>query len=354
MREIKIKASKEYDIVITSGRQNLLFQLENHKLKNFYVITDENVYEIHRAYFDLLRDKVLGISIIRAGEDFKNYETVSKLYEDMIKKDVNRKTTVMAIGGGVVGDLAGFIASTFMRGLKLVQIPTTLIAQCDSSVGGKNGYNFNNIKNLIGNIYQPDLVYIDVNFLKTLSSREYVNGMAEVIKYGFVCNKNFFNYLNENKKGIMEREADKLLHIVYECVKIKGKIVEEDELDADKRHILNFGHTIGHGIESASHFNILHGEAVSIGMAAESFIALKLGLIDIKDYEKLISLLKFFNLPVKFSNLKIEEILEYIKKDKKKISKDIKLILPDGIGHAIITSELKHSFIYEALNEFTK
>ncbi|SKA83591.1 3-dehydroquinate synthase [Caloramator quimbayensis] len=353
MKEIKIKASKEYDVIITSGWHNLLFQLENHKLKNFYIITDENVYNIHKTYFDLLTDKASGIFIIKAGEDYKNYDTISMIYEDMIKKKVNRKTAVIAIGGGVVGDLAGFAASTFMRGLRFVQIPTTLISQCDSSIGGKNGYNFNYIKNLIGNIYQPDLVYIDVNFLKTLSLREYINGMAEVIKYGFVCNKDFFNYLNDNKKGIMEREADKLLHIVYECVKIKGRVVEEDELDTDKRHILNFGHTIGHGIESASDFNILHGEAVSIGMAAESFIALKLGLIDTKSYDKLISLLKFFNLPVKF-DLKIENILEYIKKDKKKISNDNKLVLPDGIGHAIITSEIKESFIHETLKEFTK
>lgn len=353
MKEIKIKTSKEYSVIVTSSHQNLIFQLEIHKIKSCFIVTDENIYNLHRRYIDLLKDKAVGIYIIKPGEESKTYDVISQIYEEMIKRNVNRKTAIVAIGGGVVGDLAGFVASTFMRGLKIVHIPTTLVAQCDSSIGGKNGYNFKNIKNIIGCIYQPSFVYIDVNFIKTLSEREYINGLSEVIKYGFICNKDFFNYIETNKKGILERESDKLFHIVSECVKIKGSIVEEDEFDKDKRLILNFGHTIGHGIEIASNFKFTHGEAISLGMVIESYIALKLNLIDEKTYYKLISILSFFALPVKYT-IDIENILVYIKNDKKKTSNHIKFILPSKIGSAIIIDNLKYDFIYNCLNEFNK
>lgn len=354
MREIRIKASREYSLFITSGSANLLFQLETHKLKNFYIITDENVFNLHKEYFELLKDKTVGLYIIKPGEESKNIGSVSRIYDDMIIKDVNRKTVVAAIGGGVVGDLAGFVSSTFMTGLRLLQIPTTLMAQCDSSIGGKNGYNFNNIKNIIGTIYHPVMVYTDVNFIKTLNEREYKNGIAEIIKYGFVCDRNFFNYIEENKKGIREREVDKLLHIVSECARIKGRIVESDEYDTDIRQVLNFGHITGYALESISGFGLSHGEAVSIGMVIETFMALRLGIIDEESYKRLISILNYFNMNYSLGDIEPAYLVEFIKKDKKKISKDIKFALPDKIGHAIITAEINKNFIYDTLNEFMR
>lgn len=234
MKEIKINTSKSYNVIVTSGNQNLLFQFDMHKTNCCFIITDKNLYNLHKRYFEILKEKTIGMYIIEPGEESKNYQVILNIYEEMIKCNVNKKTTVVALGGGVVGDIAGFVASTFMRGLNIVQIPTTLIAQCDSSIGGKNGFNFKNIKNIIGCIHQPSFVYADVNFLKTLNEREYINGLAEVIKYGFICDKDFFNYLESNKKGILEREVDKLIHIIFECAKIKGKIVEEDEFDKEK------------------------------------------------------------------------------------------------------------------------
>jgi 3-dehydroquinate synthase len=351
MKEIKIKASREYNAYIDSDISNISSIFEKYNIRKTFVITDENVLRIYSGLVDNLKEKALGIFVIKPGEESKSQETMTEIYRQLINSGADRKTTVLSFGGGVVGDLSGFAASTFMRGINLVHIPTTLLAQSDSSIGGKNGYNLFNTKNIIGTFYQPLLVYIGVNFLKTLSEAEYINGIAEVIKYGIVCDSALFQYLLDNKKEILERDIDKMLYIINECVKIKGGIVEKDERDSDSRQVLNFGHTIVHGVESIINFRLTHGEAVAIGMNIEAYMAYKLGYIEKQYYHKIINLIKDFKLPLEDKEITSEGLMEFIKRDKKKEESNIKFALPYGVGNAIITADIKKDIIINAIKE---
>jgi 3-dehydroquinate synthase len=354
MREVKIRASKEYSVYISSGSSSFPSLLEKYKVKKCFVITDENVYNLHKDFIEIFKDIIVGIKVLKPGEDSKSFDVVLGIYEELLNKDVNKKTAILAFGGGVVGDIAGFVAATFMRGITLIHVPTTLMAQCDSSIGGKNGFNFKKYKNIIGTFYQPLFVYIDVNFLKTLNEKEYKNGIAEIIKYGTVYDAALFNFIEENKKGIEEKEIDKLLHIVCESAKIKGSIVEKDEFDSEMRHVLNFGHTIGHAIESLSNFKISHGEAVAIGMNIESYISVKQNLLDMKSYDRIVNIIKYFRLPILPEDIREDKIFEVMKKDKKNTTNNVRFVLPDRIGHAIITSEIKQGFITQNIDELLR
>lgn len=349
MKEIRVNASRVYSIYVCSDFNLLKTLIELYKIHSAFIITDKNIYNLYHQYFEDYKDIIVGKSIVEPGEKSKNLETVKNIYETMLEKDINKKTAIVAFGGGVVGDIAGFVSSTFMRGLDLIQIPTTVMAQCDSSIGGKNGLDFVNLKNIIGTFYQPKFVFSNVNFLKTLDDKQYFNGLAEVIKYGVVCDNSLFDYIIQNKKAILEKENDKLLHLIYQTSKIKAAIIEKDELDLGERHVLNFGHTVGHAIESYFNFEILHGEAIAIGMKVESYIALKLGYISDTEYERIISIIKYFKLPTEIKIDNIEQLYSYMAKDKKKTTNHIKLALPKGIGHAIITLDLKENFIKNSL-----
>lgn len=271
------------------------------KLNKLYVITDENVDALYKDYFSILSNKIVGKYVIKAGEENKNIDTVMKIYNKLLSENIDRKCAIVAFGGGVVGDLTGFVAATFKRGTKFVQVPTTIVSQTDSSIGGKNGFNYEGIKNIIGTFYQPDLVYVDVNLLKTLDYKYFKDGMAEVIKYAYSLDANLFRFLEENKKAIKEREIDKLKHIVTECAKLKASIVEKDVFDEGLRHLLNFGHTVGHAIETTSNFSVGHGEAVAMGMVYETYIAYKRNYIDYNKLERLINLIEYFELPIEYN-----------------------------------------------------
>lgn len=354
MKEIKLNITKPHSVVITSTASKLNFWLEQKKLNRLFIITDENVDSIYKDYFNLVQHKVIGKYVIKSGEESKNIDTIMDIYQHILKLNIDRKSTIVSFGGGVVGDIAGFIASTFKRGTNLLHVPTTVVAQTDSSIGGKNGFNFGGVKNIIGTFYQPDLVYIDINILKTLDYKYFKEGIAEVIKYGFSMDKNLFEFIENNKRSIKEREIDKLLHIITECVKLKASIVEEDELDLGKRHILNFGHTIGHAIESISDFRVRHGEAVAIGMVYESYIALKNKYIMQQELERLIKILRYFELPIDFEIDNYTTFKENIVKDKKNVDNCIKIVLPQSIGHAIITSDIKLETIIQYIQEFNR
>lgn len=353
MNEINITSTKKYYISLTNGGDNLNEWLGKNKLRNIFIVTDENVYNLYTEFIDSLKSYSVGIKILKPGEETKNINTVIDIYNELIKLDINKKSAIVSIGGGVVGDISGFVASTFMRGIGLIQVPTSLMAQCDSSIGGKTGFNFGGIKNIVGTFYQPNFVYIDTNFIKTLNEKEFRNGIAEILKYGYVCDENLFNYIEENKKGIKYRECDKLIHIVNECTQIKGDIVQKDEFDTLERNILNFGHTIGHGIESASEFDISHGEAVAIGMYIESRIGLEMGVTQYENHNRLKNLLEYFELPYSLDNKKIdlEKMIDFINKDKKKTSELIKFVLPHNIGHAIITTDVNNEIIAQIVRE---
>ena len=255
------------------------------------------------------------------GEKSKSMETAYSILDKMVNYKITRNCLIIALGGGVIGDLSGFIASIYMRGVDFIQIPTTLLSQIDSSVGGKVGINSSNMKNAIGSFYQPKMVLIDPDTLTTLSKKEFSNGIAEMIKYGMISDKTLFiNLLENNLLTNIEKYIEK-------CIIIKKSFVVDDVFDKGKRQALNFGHTIGHAIEKHSNYSLLHGEAISIGMVLMS-----------KNYiyhDDLIKVLKKYNLPIKYEYDKTE-ILEYIKTDKKATINSINIVLVEKIGSSII------------------
>jgi len=311
---------------------------------NVYKLFGDEVFEICQTVF-----KTLEIFVFSAGEDSKNLETIKDMYALMLNSGLDRNSCVIALGGGVTGDMAGFAAATYMRGIDFIQLPTTLLADVDSSVGGKVGVDFLNAKNIIGAFYQPKLVYINISALSTLSRREFSAGLAEVIKYGASYSKELYNYIDLNKEKLKDMNEDVLKETIKKCCEIKAEIVAKDEKESDLREILNFGHTIGHAIESASGFNYLHGECVSIGMTAAFYISMQMGLVSRAEIESLKNLLNFFDLPLKAEGMDIKNIYELLFKDKKTRNNKIKFILPRGKGKYIKSDEVPEALIKDAI-----
>ncbi len=346
---------RTYPIYITTDFQGLGKAFS--ALKQFskiIVITDSNVGRIYseeciKAISDTAAE--MFCYTIPAGEKSKVLSTVSDIYREMIACRLDRRSAVVALGGGVVGDIAGFAAATFMRGIPFVQIPTTILSQADSSVGGKTGVDFEGSKNMIGAFHQPSFVYINVNTLKTLPEREVKSGLAEVIKHGLILDSEFYDYIDSNLDKILTFDEDVLQYIAKTNCRIKGKIVEKDEREGDLRAILNFGHTIGHAVESVSNFTMLHGECVAIGMIGAYKLAVKLGAVDEKTAAKVEETLKKSGLPVKVSNMNSDEILAMMYSDKKVKDGRLNFILPKGIGEVIQCAIDNESMIKEVLEE---
>jgi len=351
MNKIKLKVElgkNSYPIFIGN---NLLSNI-GEKIKSFtnlgytIVITDENIAKIH---FPTIKKSLEenGINprlhIIDSGENSKSLEKYSKLIENILEQGIERKTTLIALGGGVVGDLGGFVASSLLRGIKLIQVPTTLLSQVDSSIGGKTGINSKHGKNLIGAFYQPSMVISDIDVLKTLPIRELSAGLAEVIKYGLIKDRDFFNYLNTVINNIQNND---FIKIVKTSCQIKTDLVSKDEKENGIRALLNLGHTFGHAIERYCNYDgtILHGEAISIGMV----LAYRIGVIkktaNNQDLEQVIQIFKLAKLPTKLSDLGINfdknKLFEYMYKDKKVENGKLKLVLPNNIGDAYTTTDV--------------
>lgn len=298
--------------------------LEN-KNRKFAIISDENVYFIYRNKLNnLLREVDYYIFTFPQGENSKSF----KIYEEILKflsdNDFSRGDAIISFGGGVTGDISGYVASTYLRGIDLISVPTTLLSMIDSSVGGKNGINFNGLKNQIGSFYFPSYVHIDYDFLKTLDKRNINNGLAEIFKYSVLEDKNLYLYLKENKELDYEQ-------IIKKSLEIKLKYVRGDEKDKGKRQYLNLGHTIAHGIEGLSNYSINHGEAVGIGTIYMARASYKMGLAKEPFYLDLIDSYKKYNLPISYEFC-TKDILEIIKHDKKIKDNKINIILPTEIG----------------------
>lgn len=330
------------------------------KEKNFsskvLIITDTNV---DNHYGEQLQHLLSGQGFIcnkfvfQAGEQNKNLDTISLIYDECLKHRLDRKSVIIALGGGVTGDIAGFAASTFMRGIKFVQVPTSLLAQVDSSVGGKVGVDYQGSKNIIGSFYQPSLVYMNLKVLQTLPKREFISGMAEVIKHAVIYDYDFFEYLEQNIDSILKLDTNTLKYVVWKNCIIKSQVVQQDETEQELRAILNFGHTIGHALESVLDFSLLHGECVSVGMAAAAFIAYSNNLLAYNDYERILSLLQRFGLPVKVKDIDCNEVYEEMLRDKKQEKNKLKFILPVRIGRVIQTTEVTKENIFSALEHVT-
>jgi len=283
------------------------------------------------------------------GEEEKSLETAGRLYNELTGVYAERTTPILALGGGVIGDLAGFVAATYLRGVPLIQVPTTLLAQVDSSIGGKVAVNHDQLKNMIGAFYQPRLVVTDVGTLKTLPTKEFTNGLAEVIKYAVIWDKELFIYLEGNLDKVRALDEMTLGEIVFRTVKIKAIIVEKDERDMGLRSILNYGHTVGHAIESVSDFEMGHGEAVAIGMLAAARISNQLGFLDRREVIRLKGLIEEAGLPTKFENLEVGQIIQAMKHDKKVLEGKVRFILPRTIGEVFITDEVSLSLVEQVL-----
>lgn len=283
------------------------------------------------------------------GEESKDIEWAKKLYDGLISLKMDRRSCLIALGGGVVGDLGGFVASTYMRGIPYVQIPTSLLAQVDSSVGGKTAVNHPKGKNIIGTFYQPISVFIDTSFLKTLPKDEFQNGMAEVVKYGIIADKELFDYLENNTPKILSLDKDALEYLIERSCSIKADVVERDEREANLRAILNFGHTIGHAIEVVSGYRYKHGEAVSMGMVFASKISYEKGLCKKDDTERIERLLTSLGLPIRGEGLVSEDIQKTMETDKKALDEKIRFVLMKGIGRVDIYSDVSRDLILKAL-----
>jgi len=260
-----------------------------------------------------------------------------------------RTTPILALGGGVIGDLAGFVAATYLRGVPLVQIPTTLLAQVDSSIGGKVAVDHGQVKNIIGAFYQPRLVVSDTATLLTLPAEELSDGLAEVIKYAVIWDKGFFTYLEENLDKIRSLDTGALEEVVFKSVKIKAEIVEKDERDLGLRSILNYGHTVGHAIEAASDFTVSHGPAVAIGMIIAGRISNKLGIFSKDEQIRLKRIIQRAGLPIEIPHLNVERIIQAMKHDKKILQGRIRFVLPKSTGNVFISDEVTPSLIEQVL-----
>ena len=289
---------------------------------------------------------------IPAGETSKSLKIAEEIYTRAIELKLDRKSPIIALGGGVVGDLAGFIASTYLRGVPFIQIPTTLLAQVDSSVGGKVAVNHRLGKNLIGSFYQPQAVFIDLNYLKTLPDREIRAGFSEIIKYGIIYDSKFFDLLDENSDRLLNLDSELMEKVIARSCEIKAEVVSQDERESDLRRILNFGHTIAHAVEEETHYEkFVHGEGVAIGMIAAARISKNLGLIDQSTADRIEKLIRDFQLPTSTENsCDPDKIYNALFRDKKTIGGKINWVLVNQkIGNVFIDNEVPESVVRSAI-----
>ncbi|MBN2350540.1 MAG: 3-dehydroquinate synthase [Bacteroidales bacterium] len=327
MKTIEVKTDHIVSKILIGERlQNLEKYLPNTKV---VIITDENVHKLYYNNFP----KGIPVIIIGLGEQHKTLKTLEHIFSRFIDLEIDRSSFVVAIGGGIVCDVAGFAASVFMRGLNFGFVSTTLLSQVDASVGGKNGVNFERFKNMVGVFKQPQFVICDETMLSTLSEREFKTGLAEIVKAAVIRNLNLFEFIENHVTEINKAHPETINTLVYESVLIKAKVVEADEREKGERRILNFGHTIGHAIEKLS--DVLHGEAVSIGMTYASKISASLGLINNNDSTRIIKLLEALKLPVKM-DFKGKPIFNAIKQDKKREGSSIHFVLLNRLGNAFV------------------
>ncbi len=338
--EINIKGAKPkpYNILIGSNLfETLALELKNSQLAYKYaVVSDSNVSKL---YFKKLQEAFNkeGLSCllitIPAGEKSKNRKNKELIEDTMLENGMARDSAIIALGGGVVGDIAGFIASTYNRGIPYIQYPTSLVACVDSSIGGKTAIDTKHGKNLIGSFYQPGKVYIDINTLTTLKKQEIREGLAEIIKYGIIYDADFFDYISDNISEIFNYDMDVLNKIIKRSCEIKGFVVEDDEKESNLRKILNFGHTVGHAVEQLSGYSISHGSAISTGMVIEAQIAAKSNILSIESIKMINEIFSSAGLPTELkSNVDRSKIIETMKLDKKARKGNIEFALPKKIG----------------------
>ena len=292
-------------------------------------------------------------TVVASGEPSKSISQLAELWDWMLAEGCDRRSVLFAVGGGVIGDLAGFAAASFTRGIRFVQVPTTLLAMVDSSVGGKTGINLSGAKNMVGAFWQPQLVWIDTESLSTMSDRDYFSGLAEVVKYGVIEDADFFGWLESKGAALANRDAEALRYAITKSCESKARVVAEDERETSgRRAILNYGHTFAHAIEAtAGYGRILHGEAVSIGMQMAASLAMDLGLCDSSLLTRQTELLKTCQLPITFPDANVDEMLPVMMRDKKVAHGKLRFILPTKIGHVELVGDVDSQKVAKAIEE---
>lgn len=356
MKKVKVDLKeRSYDICINTDLSSLLNSLIQVLQGNrISVISDNIVFplygEIITDYLQRERFKVVNY-VMPAGEKSKELSVVEDIYSFLQKERFDRSDAIIALGGGVVGDVAGFVASTYYRGISFIQMPTTLLSQVDSSVGGKVGVNHNRIKNVIGSFYQPEIVCIYPPFLKTLPERQIKNGLAEIVVHSIIASKDLFLYIKENIDRILQCDMEIMEYLIAENCRIKRDVVLQDEYDRGIRAILNFGHTIGHAIEACSNYELLHGEAVSIGIIGALKIAVSINMLLNDDFIRIKTLLERIGLPVKVKGITADDIYMKMLSDKKRKMESFQFILPSEIGKVNIVEFNRRDVLYSILKE---
>ncbi len=349
-----------YDIELQQDFHKLPEKLKElgYENRKVCIVTDSNVGKLYLEEVTKLLEPlcVKCVSyVFDAGEASKNTDTVGKVYEHLILNSFDRKDLLVALGGGVVGDLTGFTAATYLRGIDFVQVPTSLLAQVDSSIGGKTGVDFMQYKNMVGAFYMPKLVYMNLSVLKTLPKRQISSGMGEIIKHGLIKDTAYFSYLRENSNKIKNLDMTALEELIHGSCEIKRNVVENDPKEQGERALLNFGHTLGHAIEKLSGFSMYHGECVAVGMAGAGYISWKLGHITKEQLTMIEATIQSYGLPVRileFSHTP-EEILAATKLDKKMESGKVKFIVLKEVGNAVITKELTDEDLLSGISYVT-
>lgn len=322
--------------------------------RKFFIISDTNVAPL---YLESLKDALKPVAseisefVFKAGEQSKNLNTVQEAYKSLIEAHMDRKSIVVALGGGVVGDLSGFAAATYLRGIDFIQVPTTLLSQVDSSVGGKTGVDLDQYKNMVGAFHQPRIVYMNLSSLKTLPAEQFACGMGEVLKTGLICDRDFYQFVCENKAGISGLEMNGLGQMIRRCCEIKAGVVERDPKEQGERALLNLGHTVGHAVEKLKDFKLLHGQCVAIGLVAAAHISKMRGLLTKDEVTEITEGCKAYMLPVSVDGLNADEILAATKKDKKMENGKIKFILMDGIGKSFIDRTVTDEELFDGIKE---
>lgn len=339
--EIRTDGKKSYDIILRNSFDDLLEQMNFLEIdhKKVCIVTESNVAPIYlKEIYDLISSKASKTITFsfEAGEKHKQLKTIEALYEELIINHFDRQDLLIALGGGVVGDMTGYAAATYLRGIDFVQVPTTLLSQVDSSIGGKTGVDFLQYKNMVGAFHQPKLVYINTATLKSLPEREYFSGMGEVIKHGLIKDKAYYEWIKEHVTQIKAREHEAVKDMIYQSCLIKGGVVERDPKEKGERALLNFGHTLGHAIEKLKDFTWLHGECVAAGCCLAAKISQMKGNItedEVKDIEDIFAA---FHMKDDIKELSTEDIIKTTKSDKKMVGDKIKFVLLHAIGEAYI------------------
>ncbi len=345
MTETKLLVKREgdfhYPICFEENFSNLAQAMRAEGLvdRKICIVTDSNVGPLYESAVEEVLRKVssdISVFTFEAGEKNKNLDTVSSLYQTLIQNGLDRKSLLVALGGGVVGDLTGFGAATYLRGIDFIQIPTTLLAQVDSSVGGKTGVDFQQYKNMVGAFHQPKLVYINTTTLKSLPEREYFSGMGEVIKHGLIKDADYYEWIKENIDAIKAREHEAVKEMIYQSCLIKGGVVERDPKEKGERALLNFGHTLGHAIEKLKDFTWLHGECVAAGCCLAVEISCIKGNISKEEVDDIKGVFEAFDMNGDISELSADDIVKTTKSDKKMVGDKIKFVLLRSVGDAYV------------------